>query len=100
MRKHANENRQNGRYPYQYRKTPAEEMRDKKRKQPSLQEPVIANNGILGITPMIIKRSTSKVGLKEIKEIALSTKQLQSQPLKDKQSENEVVDYTLRKEIM
>ena len=87
MRKHANENRQNGRYPYQYRKTPAEEMRDKKRKQPSLQEPVIANNGILGITPMIIKRSTSKVGLKEIKEIALSTKQLQSQPLKDKQSE-------------
>ena len=87
MRKHANENRQNGRYPYQYRKTPAEEMRDKKRKRPSLREPVIASDGILGITPMIIKRSTSKVGLKEINEIALSTKKLQNQPVKGNQQE-------------
>lgn len=87
MRKHANENRQNGRYPYQYRKTPAEEMRDKKRKRPSLREPVIASDEILGITPMIIKRSTSKVRLKEINEIALSTKKLQNQPVKGNQQE-------------
>ena len=89
MQKHANENRRNGRYPHQYRKTPAEEMRDRKRKQNrlSLQHPVIASDGISGVTPMTIKRSTSKVGLKEIDDIALSTKNLQNQPLKDNQQE-------------
>lgn len=89
MQKQANENRQNGRYPQQYRKTPAEEMRDRKRKQnrPSIQQPAIASDRISAITPMTIKESTNKVGLKEINEIVLLTKNLQNQSLKDNQQE-------------
>lgn len=94
MQKHANENRRNGRYPHQYRKTPAEEMRDRKRKQNTVnsQKPVIASDGISGITPATIERDTRQVGLKEINDIDLSTKQLRNQPLKDKQQENKIVE--------
>ena len=94
MQKRANENRRNGRYPHQYRKTPAEEMRDIKRKQNTVnsQKPVIASDGISGITPAMIERDTRQVGLKEIDDIALSTKQLRNQLLKDKQQENKIVE--------
>ena len=64
-------------------------MRDRKRKQntPSIQHPAIASDRISAITPMTIKESTNKVGLKEINEIVLLTKNLQNQSLKDNQQE-------------
>ena len=89
MQKRASENRKNGRYPHQYRKTPAEEMRDRKRKQnvPNTPKPVIASDKKSDITPMDIEMATREIGLEEINDVSISTRQAQNNPLKENQEE-------------
>lgn len=89
MQKRASENRKNGRYPHQYRKTPAEEMRDRRRKQnaPNTPKPVIASDKKSDITPMDIKMTTREIGLEEIKDVSISIRQAQNNPLKENQEE-------------